>query len=104
VADWHCKNGVSSWEIHRSIKVTQKTAWFMLHRSGLRCKADAKSKLSGEVEAMKPTSRQGAQHHMNKPEMIGTGGEGKILVMGLLEPTGEVNTKVRTRSLKYWKS
>ena len=28
----NCKNGVSSWEIHRSVKVTQKTAWFMLHR------------------------------------------------------------------------
>ena len=27
-----CKNGVSSYEIHRSIGVTQKTAWFMLHR------------------------------------------------------------------------
>ena len=26
------KNGVSSWEIHRSLGVTQKTAWFMLHR------------------------------------------------------------------------
>ena len=28
----NCKNGVSSYEIHRSIGVTQKTAWFMLHR------------------------------------------------------------------------
>jgi len=28
----NCKNGVSSWEIHRTIGVTQKTAWFMLHR------------------------------------------------------------------------
>jgi transposase-like protein len=28
----NCKNGVSSWEIHRALKVTQKTAWFMLHR------------------------------------------------------------------------
>src|SRR5437764_15185319 len=26
------KNGVSSWEIHRSLGVTQKTAWFMMHR------------------------------------------------------------------------
>ena len=26
------KNGVSSWEIHRSLGVTQKSAWFMLHR------------------------------------------------------------------------
>src|SRR5208337_1617756 len=26
------KNGISSWELHRALKVTQKTAWFMLHR------------------------------------------------------------------------
>ena len=29
----NCKNGVSSYEIHRGIGVTQKTAWFMLHRA-----------------------------------------------------------------------
>lgn len=28
----NCKNGVSSYEIHRGLGVTQKTAWFMLHR------------------------------------------------------------------------
>ena len=28
----NCKNGISSWEIHRALGVTQKTAWFMLHR------------------------------------------------------------------------
>ena len=28
----NAKNGVSSYEVHRSIGVTQKTAWFMLHR------------------------------------------------------------------------
>jgi transposase-like protein len=28
----NCKNGISSWEIHRSVGVTQKSAWFMLHR------------------------------------------------------------------------
>src|SRR5687768_5347289 len=27
----NCKNGVSSLELHRSLGVTQKTAWFMLH-------------------------------------------------------------------------
>ena len=35
VAMWmlaNCKNGVSSYELHRTIGVTQKTAWFMLHR------------------------------------------------------------------------
>ena len=28
----NCKNGISSYEIHRGLGVTQKTAWFMLHR------------------------------------------------------------------------
>jgi transposase-like protein len=28
----NCKNGMSSYELHRAIHVTQKTAWFMLHR------------------------------------------------------------------------
>src|SRR6266446_9634549 len=27
----NCKNGASSWEISRTLGVTQKTAWFMLH-------------------------------------------------------------------------
>src|SRR5579864_9240683 len=27
-----CKNGISSYEVHRGLGVTQKTAWFMLHR------------------------------------------------------------------------
>src|SRR5581483_3451530 len=37
----NCKNGVSSMELHRSIGVTQKTAWFMLQR--LRTALDRKS-------------------------------------------------------------
>src|SRR5271170_1722707 len=28
----NCKNGVSSYEIARDLQVTQKSAWFMLHR------------------------------------------------------------------------
>jgi len=33
------QDGISSWELHRALGVTQKTAWFMLHRSGLPCRA-----------------------------------------------------------------
>ena len=42
IAMWmiaNCKNGVSSYEIHRAIGVTQKSAWFMLHRIRLACSA-----------------------------------------------------------------
>lgn len=39
----NCKNGVSSWEIHRAIKVTQKTAWFMLQRCRLALQGDSTS-------------------------------------------------------------
>jgi transposase-like protein len=28
----NCKNGISSYELAKDLKVTQKTAWFMLHR------------------------------------------------------------------------
>jgi transposase-like protein len=50
----NCKNGVSSWEIHRAIGVTQKSAWFMLHRIRLAMQNGSILKLggnSGEVEA-----------------------------------------------------
>ena len=43
VAVWqvvNCKNGISSWEIHRALGVTQKTAWFMLHRIRLAMQDD----------------------------------------------------------------
>src|SRR5579872_6473261 len=26
------RNGISSWELHRALNITQKTAWFLLHR------------------------------------------------------------------------
>jgi hypothetical protein len=33
------KNGISSYELHRALDVTQKTAWFMLHRIRLAMQA-----------------------------------------------------------------
>src|SRR5258706_9824825 len=46
----NCKNGVSSWEIHRAIGVTQKSAWFMLQRARLALQGDDGGMLGGEVE------------------------------------------------------
>jgi transposase-like protein len=46
----NAKNGISSWELHRSIGVTQKSAWFMLHRIRHALEVGTFEKLSGTVE------------------------------------------------------
>lgn len=51
IAVWlvvNCKNGVSSYEIMRDLKMTQKTAWFMLHRIRLALGAGNWDELGGE--------------------------------------------------------
>jgi transposase-like protein len=49
----NCKNGISSYELMRDLKVTQKSAWFMLHRIRLALKNDPKHKFGfgGPVES-----------------------------------------------------
>jgi transposase-like protein len=44
------KDGISSWELHRALGVTQKTAWFMLHRIRLAVQSKTFNKLAGAVE------------------------------------------------------
>jgi transposase-like protein len=44
------KNGISSYEIHRALKFTQKTAWFMLHRIRLALQNGSFDKLSGDLD------------------------------------------------------
>src|SRR6202011_3489584 len=45
------RNGISSWELHRALGVTQKTAWFMLQRIRLAMQDENHGgKLGGEVE------------------------------------------------------
>src|SRR5207248_1993440 len=47
----NAKNGTSSCELARSLGVTQKTAWFMLHRIRLAMQDGSIVKLKGRVEA-----------------------------------------------------
>jgi transposase-like protein len=47
----NCKNGISSYELHRAIGVTQKTAWFMLQRIRLAMQDGSIEKMKGRVEA-----------------------------------------------------
>jgi len=46
----NCKNGISSYEVSRALGVTQKSAWFMLHRLRLAMQTGSFLKLRGEVE------------------------------------------------------
>jgi len=91
----NCKNGVSSWEVHRAIGVTQKTAWFMDHRIRLALGMESDRKLSGEVEADE-TFIGGKARNMHiserKRRITGTGGKDKTAVMGILERGGKVRT------------
>lgn len=93
----NAKNGISSYEIHRALGVTQKTGWFLLHRIRLAMQTGTFEKLSGEVE-VDETYIGGKARFMHKSKreaMIkGRGSVGKVAVMGLLERHGEIRTKV----------
>ena len=88
-----CKNGVSSYEIKRSLGVTQKSAWFMLHRLRLALKAGTLgTKLGGtdggpvEVDETFIGGRLGNMHKDEKVRYEKRGGShGKTIVMGILD-------------------
>jgi hypothetical protein len=102
VATWlvtNCKNGISSYEIARDVKVTQKSAWFMLHRIRLVMQDDFfGSKLGGEVE-VDETFIGGKARNMHvserKRRITGTGGKDKTAIMGIYErESGKVRAAV----------
>jgi transposase-like protein len=98
----NCKNGVSSYEIARSLQVTQKTAWFMLQRIRHAMHHGTINKMSGTIEADE-TFIGGAARNMHRSKreskIHGRGPLGKQIVFGLLERnTGKVHIEhVETR-------
>jgi len=93
----NAKNGISSWEAHRALGITQKSAWFLLHRIRLAMQTGSFAKLSGEVE-VDETFIGGKARNMHKgkraEKIQGRGTAGKAIVIGVLERDGEVRTKV----------
>jgi hypothetical protein len=87
----NCKNGISSYELHRAMGVTQKSAWFMLHRIRLAMHTGSFLKneggSGGEYEADE-TFVGGLASNMHKArrekKITGTGGSGKEIIMGIL--------------------
>ncbi len=116
----NCKNGVSSYELHRAIGVTQKTAWFMLHR--IRAAIKAKSfdkKLAGIVETdetfiggllgnmhqsrreqvkrdtIEQRVKKARRGHVGRRVRTGDGPlVGKTIVQAVLERDGEVRAQI----------
>jgi transposase-like protein len=101
----NCKNGISSWEIHRALGVTQKTAWFMLHRVRLAMQAIGGGKLGGEVEADESYIGGASRFmHSSKRKRVGVQPgrslAAKVAVMALLDRHGKDGTsQVRTEVL-----
>lgn len=96
VAVWciaNSKNGISSCELARAIGVTQKTAWFMLHRIRLAMQTKTFKKIKGEVEGDETfiggrLSNRHKSKRAKKPK--GRGTVGKTVVQGIIERGGEV--------------
>jgi hypothetical protein len=101
----NAKNGVSSYELHRAIGVTQKTAWFMLHRIRLAMQSDTFDQFNGDVEADE-TWVGGKALNMHKARREAVRGKshgfiGKTAVFGLLERHGpDGHSRVRARVVK----
>src|SRR6266404_569867 len=103
----NCKNGVSSYEVARAIGVTQKSAWFMMHRIRLAMQSGSFMKLggSGKTVEVDETFIGGLSRNMHRQvrarKIQGTGGRDKTLVVGFLERGGKVRTSMPKNRRKY---
>jgi transposase-like protein len=87
----NCKNGVSSYEIARDLGITQKSAWFVLHRLRLALKDRSFTKIGGDSGPVEvdETFVGGQLKNMHKEKKlrynIKGGAKGKTVVMGMLD-------------------
>lgn len=89
----NCKNGVSSYEIGKDLGITQKSAWFLLHRIRYAMKTGTFAKLAGEIEIDESFIGAKARNmHAAKraKKITGRGPEGKEIVFGMVQRGGTV--------------
>src|SRR5271154_815184 len=102
VAIWmiaNCKNGVSSYEVGRALGVTQKSAWFMLHRIRLAMQNRSTVPIGGngsEVEVDETFIGGAARfmHAQRRQRAIVKGLADKTTVVGFLKRVGEVRAEI----------
>jgi transposase-like protein len=96
----NCKNGISSYEVARDLEISQKAAWFMMHRLRRALQKSSLMRMGGsgsEVEVDETFIGGKARNmHLDKRQrrITGTGGQDKTAVMGILERNGEVRSVV----------
>jgi transposase-like protein len=108
VAIWmvaNCKNGVSSYEMARSLGITQKSAWHMNHRIRLAMRLGTVEKMDGAVEADEVFVGGLAKnmHAKRRGKMLGpmNAGGGKMAVLGILQRSRGANkSRVHARPIK----
>jgi len=91
------KNGISSHELGRALGVTQKSAWFMLHRIRLAMQTGTFDKLDGAVEVDETFIGGKARNmhkHVRARKITGTGGKDKTVVVGVKQRGGEMRAAV----------
>jgi len=100
VAVWcitNAKNGISSCELARALKITQKSSWHLLHRVRLAMQTKSFHKAQGEIESDE-TMIGGKARNMHKAarkaKIKGTGASGKVIVQGLFERGGRVRAMI----------
>jgi transposase-like protein len=104
VAVWvivNAKNGISSYEIGRALGISQKSAWFMLHRIRTAMKTGSFEKFTGVCESDETYIGGKAKnmHMSRRQERIGgRGSVGKDIVHGVLMRAKDRNeSKVRAQ-------
>jgi transposase-like protein len=95
----NCRNGVSSYEIARDLKVSQKAAWFMLQRIRHAMATGTFTKLSGEIEIDESFIGGKVRNmHKGRKAKVQAGGkregDNKTVVLGVLKRKGEVRATV----------
>lgn len=91
------KKGVSSLQLAEQLGITQKTAWFVLHRIREMLKDNSAEKLSGTVQADE-TYVGGKNKNRHKDKKVensqGRAAKDKTPVVGLIQTNGKVKTFV----------
>jgi transposase-like protein len=83
------RKGISSMQLSKEIGITQKSAWFVLHRLREACGGKDLSKLQGIIEIDETfVGGKEANKHENKKFKAGRGTVGKTPVLGMRERGG----------------